>query len=275
MASKLNNPDMPTMAYKYDIRIIGDVPQVVWETGKAMDALYTDLVERHEAFCGAFKDAGKETRKKTFAQLMRNGKGGVLYERTKASKDTLDFRYYWTVWDRFRKAQRRFASGQGGAPKAKHCLERVLFPMEFGNFSEPVDWIHSNQDNRCYVRTELVELDEWRALAHKVFDPLWNSGNRDGISTRRTEAYEWLARAMELSSAEAHISKFDIEQCRRSIELVAAKRGLAGIPDRRRRGHFTVDDTIVPFEIVMDRPLPEGALIKGIALSGFHERPFD
>jgi len=203
MTRKLNNPDMPTLAYKYDVRIIGDLPQEIWDTGKAMNALYSDLAERHEAFCGAFKDASKEMRKEQFAKLTKNGKGGILYERAKASKDALNFRYYYTVHEQFRKSQQRFAKRQGGAPKPKRCLERMLFPMEFGSFSEPTTWIHSNSENRAYVR------------------------EAQGPT----------------------------------------------------RGHFVIhtpyDEITIPFEIVMDRPLPDGALIKGIALSGFHERPFE
>lgn len=203
MARKNNNPDMPTLAYKYDIRIIGELPQSVWDTGRAMNALYSELAERHEAFCGAFKDADKDTRKKGFAQLMKRGKGGVLYERAKASKDTLNFRYYWSVYERFHGAQQRFAKGQGGAPKPARRLERMLFPAEFGNLSEPVEWLHADPNARVYIRQ----------------------------------------------------------------------------PQGPTRGHFVIHtpsgEVTVPFEIVMDRPLPEGALIKGVALSGFHERPFD
>jgi hypothetical protein len=197
MARSLNNPDMPTLTYKYDITIIGDVPQIVWDTGKAMNALWNDLVERHDAYCTAFKTADRDVRKKVFGDLMKNGKGGILYERAKASKDTLDFRYYWSVWDRFRKA-RLFAKTRTGAPRIKHALERVLIPMEYGNFSEPTSWIHEHPNGRAHVR------------------------DAQGLT----------------------------------------------------RGHFVVDDVRVPFEIVIDRPLPEGALIKSIALSGYHERPF-
>jgi len=79
----------------------------------------------------------------------------------------------------------------------------MLFPMEFGSFSEPTTWIHSNSENRAYVR------------------------EAQGPT----------------------------------------------------RGHFVIhtpyDEITIPFEIVMDRPLPDGALIKGIALSGFHERPLN
>lgn len=203
MPRELNNPDMPTMAYKYDIRIIGELPQEAWDAGKAMNALYSELAERHEAFCGAFKTADEETRKRQFSALMRNGKGGVLYERAKASKDALNFRYYWNTWERFRKAQKRFAKGAGGAPKPKRVLERMLLPAEFGNLSEPVEWIHADPNARVHIR---------------------------------------------------------------------ASQGPT-------RGHFVIhtpsNEVVVPFEIVMDRPLPERALIKGVALSGFHERPFE
>jgi len=125
-----------------------------------------------------------------------------LYERAKASKDALNFRYYYTVHEQFRKSQQRFAKRQGGAPKPKRCLERIALPMEFGSFSEPTTWIHSNSENA----------------------PMFGGSGPD-------------ARAFRI--------------------------------------HTPYDEITIPFEIVMDRPLPDGALIKGIALSGFHERPFE
>lgn len=201
MARKLNNPDMPTMAYRYDVRIIGDLPQEVWHTGKAMARIYDICVACHDAARTAYpRDcADQEARKAVLNHLLGNKSGSGLYAWAQTYKGRLRCEYYYSPHKRFLDAQAKFKKGQGGAPKRKGRLEKVIFPMSWGNFSEPVEWITSDSENRVYMRAA----------------------------------------------------------------------------EGPTRGHFMVGESVVPFEIVMDRPLPEGALIKGIALSGFHERPFE
>lgn len=58
------------------------------------------------------------------------------------------------------------------------------------------------------------ELREWRKAAHAAFDPIWQSGQMT-----RKQAYRWLSEQMNLT--EAHIGEFDIEQCRRLIEILS------------------------------------------------------
>ncbi len=60
------------------------------------------------------------------------------------------------------------------------------------------------------------ELRQWRSLAHRYFDPLWQSG----IFTSRQAAYKWLARAMGLPPALTHVAMFNIRQCQRVIAVV-------------------------------------------------------
>ena len=50
--------------------------------------------------------------------------------------------------------------------------------------------------------------------AHKQFDPIWKSG----LVSRR-EAYDWLAKMMNLPLEECHIGMFDIKQCQEVIHL--------------------------------------------------------
>ena len=64
------------------------------------------------------------------------------------------------------------------------------------------------------------ELQGWRVKAHAAFDTLWK-GERNRI--RRHTAYAWLRRVMVLPPEQAHISKFDIEQCQKVIRLVDEK----------------------------------------------------
>lgn len=64
------------------------------------------------------------------------------------------------------------------------------------------------------------ELRAARNAAHKVFDPLW----RNNPKLSRTKAYLWLARAMDMPVEKTHIALFDVEQCRRVVQLCAQLR---------------------------------------------------
>ncbi|PSB30123.1 zinc-finger-containing protein [Chlorogloea sp. CCALA 695] len=60
------------------------------------------------------------------------------------------------------------------------------------------------------------ELRRWRSLAHRKFDPLWQSG----VFSSRQAAYKWLSKAMKLPLEKTHVAMFDIRQCQKVIALV-------------------------------------------------------
>lgn len=60
------------------------------------------------------------------------------------------------------------------------------------------------------------ELREWRKKAHREFDKLWKNPTR--IMTRY-KAYSWLSNKMNLPGKDAHIALFEVEQCKKVIEL--------------------------------------------------------
>ena len=60
------------------------------------------------------------------------------------------------------------------------------------------------------------ELRKWRNLAHRKFDPLWQSG----VFSSRQAAYKWLSKAMKLPLDKTHVAMFDIQKCQRAISLV-------------------------------------------------------
>lgn len=62
-----------------------------------------------------------------------------------------------------------------------------------------------------------AELRSARMEAHNAFDPRWR-----GAANRfraRTDAYAWLASQMGLKIEDCHIALFDLQQCRRVVEL--------------------------------------------------------
>ena len=75
----------------------------------------------------------------------------------------------------------------------------------------------------CHPRTIIAlgtladkELRRWRSLAHRKFDPLWQSG----VFSSRQAAYKWLAKVMRLPLEKTHVAMFDIRQCQRAIACV-------------------------------------------------------
>lgn len=61
------------------------------------------------------------------------------------------------------------------------------------------------------------ETRAWRIKAHQAFDLLFNGEN---LIMEREEAYAYLQHLMNLTEEQAHISKFDIEQCKELIDLL-------------------------------------------------------
>lgn len=60
-----------------------------------------------------------------------------------------------------------------------------------------------------------AELRYWKKRAHGIFDPLWQSKRLD-----RKECYKFLQVAMKMTSKEAHIGKFGVEECKRLVHFM-------------------------------------------------------
>src|ERR1700744_1800251 len=73
------------------------------------------------------------------------------------------------------------------------------------------------------------ELRIYRKEAHKLFDKLWSEkikrlNKKNGINYKirkhvRSTAYAWLAKELQIESRHCHIGMFDIEMCKRAIEV--------------------------------------------------------
>ncbi|MFW9872545.1 MAG: zinc-finger-containing protein [Candidatus Thorarchaeota archaeon] len=58
------------------------------------------------------------------------------------------------------------------------------------------------------------ELRYWKKKAHAVFDPFWKTGR-----IKRREAYKRLAKKLDIPFKKCHIGKFDIEMCKKVVDL--------------------------------------------------------
>jgi len=65
-----------------------------------------------------------------------------------------------------------------------------------------------------------AELRRERQAAHGCFDRLWHPESKTKCFTRK-QAYAWLAEQLELTREECHIGLFDVETCRRVVNLLA------------------------------------------------------
>lgn len=59
-----------------------------------------------------------------------------------------------------------------------------------------------------------AELRQAKMEAHAAFDPVWKEGGK-----RRSDAYAGLAKQLGISKDDCHIGMFDVELCRRVVEI--------------------------------------------------------
>ena len=80
--------------------------------------------------------------------------------------------------------------------------------------------VHQGTD-KPLGRLANAELRRWKKAAHNAFDSLWKRGPFKG---RRNAAYEWLAKEMCLPVSKTHIGMFDVEDCKRVIQVSNLKK---------------------------------------------------
>lgn len=86
-------------------------------------------------------------------------------------------------------------------------------------------WVGVHKDSNKNIplgRLANAELREWKKAAHRWFDPLWQRKmQKEGIRkmVARGKAYKWLAKEMGIERADCHIGMFDVEQCKKVVEL--------------------------------------------------------
>lgn len=80
--------------------------------------------------------------------------------------------------------------------------------------------VHKGTD-KALGRLANKELRQWKREAHKYFDPMWQKKMVQGFtkSKARHMAYRWLAGEMGLCIKVAHIGMFDVDQCKKVVEL--------------------------------------------------------
>ena len=65
-----------------------------------------------------------------------------------------------------------------------------------------------------------------KSKAHEYFDPLWKKrvfARKKSLSYNRTKAYQWLAEQLDLPESKCHIGLFDVDMCRKVIDVCSKK----------------------------------------------------
>ena len=76
------------------------------------------------------------------------------------------------------------------------------------------------------------KLRTMKSKAHYYFDPLWKNkvfSRNKSLSHNRTRAYQWLAEQLGLPESKCHIGLFDVDMCRKVIQICKRKQIEEGI----------------------------------------------
>jgi hypothetical protein len=105
--------------------------------------------------------------------------------------------------------------------EALWCENKIIYGKNYGNsymcwYCKDCDayvGCHNNTKEPLGVMAD-KELRILRIKCHDKFDDIWKNG-----TVTRKQAYKELQEIMEINQDEAHIGKFDKEQCRKFLTL--------------------------------------------------------
>lgn len=111
--------------------------------------------------------------------------------------------------------------------------DMVLKPSKYGLFYGCSTWPECNSTHSAHQATGEPmgipadkETKAWRMKAHDAFDKLWKGKNK--LVASRRQAYMAMQEMMEMSAEDAHISRFNVEQCKKLIDKVELFRNAGG-----------------------------------------------
>lgn len=82
--------------------------------------------------------------------------------------------------------------------------------------------VHKGTD-KALGRLANAELREWKKKAHAAFDPVWKERQS------RNKAYKWLSKALGINRKHTHIGMFDIEECKRTVEVCRLRQAYSSL----------------------------------------------
>lgn len=84
---------------------------------------------------------------------------------------------------------------------------------------------HGRDGTEPLGRLANADLRAAKQRAHAAFDPYWKNG---GLA--RADAYAWLAASLGIPKDACHIGLFDLEMCRRVVQICTLRRTVPAAP---------------------------------------------
>lgn len=139
-------PDYQRRNYTYHCTIVGEPPPILWETARAMQQLWNGLVTQHEALIAPWDVAtDRPTKQAAYARFWAQAYTSV---RDEGERLGLPVWCKWHIYDTFQSAQRRWAQGKGGRPKAHHGLHHLILPHRTQSGGVPLAWLWTDHDRK-------------------------------------------------------------------------------------------------------------------------------
>jgi hypothetical protein len=105
--------------------------------------------------------------------------------------------------------------------KTEYVDSAIVYGVSYGMiyYCEPCyAWVGTHKGSDIALgRLANAELRELKKQAHSAFDVLWKFENQKNKA--RNKAYAMLSKKMNLPPELTHIGMFDVEQCKKVIEI--------------------------------------------------------
>jgi hypothetical protein len=116
-----------------------------------------------------------------------------------------------------------------GGTVLKKSSTHIYFGRDYGPVWQCISYPTCDAYVGCHKNTEIplgrlanADLRRAKNAAHRIFDDLWRRKIRReqcSKTSARASAYKWLSAQMGTPPEFTHIGMFDIEQCRRVVQI--------------------------------------------------------
>lgn len=134
-------PENSPRVFAYDIKITGDVPQIVFDTARSQQALWNEMATRHISLVEGLKNADKDAKKAAYEAFWK-----TAYGLTAAAD--LPCWSKWQIYDAFKVAQAAWAKKRGGMPRVQRGLRKIKIEHRTASGGVSMDWLYEDNDRK-------------------------------------------------------------------------------------------------------------------------------
>jgi hypothetical protein len=156
---KRNRQDWPVTVHKYHVEPIGELPETLWQTAKAMQRLWNNLATLHEETRKKVAESLEGVEEKEQSMIRREIWAGFKKQaETLAKTSGLNWECWPEVLDRFDTACRTAKDhpakdGSPGWPHVHHGLQRIAIPHRFTGGGAELKSLFSEKAKRFSLRS--------------------------------------------------------------------------------------------------------------------------